>query len=98
MRKYIRNKEIEKKIVDYLSQKGVKKIEIFGSYARGENYNDIDVIVEFEKWPDLFEFIKYKLDLEQITGKQIDLLAGRESISNYILPYISKDIKELYER
>jgi len=84
MYRFIRDKEIEKKIIDYLADKGVKKIEIFGSYVRGEDYNDID-------------FIKYQLDLEDITGKKIDLIAGEEAISNYILPYIEKERKTAYE-
>jgi len=40
--KFIRDNEIEKNIIDYLVNKGAKKIEIFSSYARGEDYNDID--------------------------------------------------------
>ena len=95
---YIRDKDIEKKIIDYLSKKGAKKIEIFGSYARGEEYNDIDILVEFEKWPDLITFIGYKLDLEDKIGKKIDLIAGKEAISKYVWPYVIKDLKELYER
>jgi len=96
MIRFIRNKEIEKKIIDYLVSKGAKRIEIFGSYARGEDYNDIDVIVEFDKWPDLLTFIRYQLDLEEITRKKIDLIAGEEAISHYILPYIEKEV--IYER
>jgi len=98
MIKYIRDRELEKKIIDYLVARGAKKIEFFGSYVRGEEYNDIDIIVEFDKWPDLFDFIKYKLDLEEITGKRIDLLAGRESISKYVMPYVINELKEVYER
>jgi len=95
--KFIRNREIEKKIIDYLVSKGAKKIEIFGSYARGEDYNDIDVIVEFDKNNiSLLDFIGYQLDLEEITGKKIDLLT-KDSISKYILPYIEKDRKITYE-
>ena len=97
MIKFIRNREIEKKIIDYLVSKGAKKIEIFGSYARGEDYNDIDVIVEFDKNNiSLLDFIGYQLDLEEITGKKIDLLT-KDSISKYILPYIEKDRKITYE-
>ena len=98
MIKFIRNKDIEIKIIDYLTSKGAKKIEIFGSYARGEDYNDIDVLVEFDKWPDLFTFVRYQLDLEKITGKKIDLIAGRESVSKYILPYVDKEKRALYEK
>jgi len=97
--KFIRNKEIEKKIIDYLKEKGAKKIEIFGSYVRGESYNDIDVIVEFDKSKkvSLLDFVGYQLDLEKITGKKIDLLTS-ESISKMILPYIQNERVVAYEK
>jgi predicted nucleotidyltransferase len=96
--RYLRDEELEKKIINYLVKKGAKKIEFFGSYVRGEDYNDIDIVVEFEKWPDLFDFIKFKLELEELTNKKIDLLAGRESISKYILPYVINELREVYEK
>ena len=39
------------RLVSILKKHGAKKIEIFGSYARGEQKekSDLDVIVEFEK-------------------------------------------------
>ena len=98
MIRVIRDKSIEEKIINYLTSKGAKKIEFFGSYVRGEKYNDIDVIVEFDKWPDLFTFVRYQLDLEKITGKKIDLIAGKEAISKYILPYVDKEKRVVYER
>ena len=99
MIRFIRDKKLEKKIINYLVSKGAKKIEIFGSYARGEKYNDIDVIVEFDesKKISLLDFVGYQLDLEKITGKKIDLLTP-DSISKYILPYIKNERKIAYER
>ena len=93
---YIRNRALEKKIIDYLTDKGAKRIEFFGSYARGEEYNDIDVIVEFDKNISLLDFIGYQLDLEELTGKKIDLLT-KNGISKYILPYINKEKRVVYE-
>jgi predicted nucleotidyltransferase len=94
--RYIRDKEIEKKIIDYLADKGAKKIEIFGSYARGEDYNDIDVIVEFEKVRGM-EFFSYGSELKQLINKNVDVLT-LNSISEKILPYIKKDKKVIYEK
>ncbi len=96
--KVIRDKNLEEKIINYLKDKGAKKIEFFGSYVKGEKYNDIDIIVEFDKWPDLLTFVRYQLDLEEITGKKIDLIAGEEAISKYILPYVNKEKRVVYER
>jgi len=96
MIRYIRDREIEKKIIDYLTSKGAKKIEIFGSYARGEDYNDIDVIVEFEKVKGM-EFFSYGSELKQLINKNVDVLT-LNSISEKILPYIEKDKKVIYEK
>jgi predicted nucleotidyltransferase len=96
MIRYIRDKEIEQKIIEYLASKGAKKIEIFGSYARGEDYNDIDVIVEFEKVKGM-EFFSYGSELKQLINKDVDVLT-LHSISEKILPYIKKDKKVIYEK
>ena len=99
MIKFIRDKFIEEKIITYLKEKGAKKIEFFGSYVRGEKYNDIDVIVEFdkEKKISLLDLIGYQLDLEELTGTKIDLLT-KDEISKYVLPYVNKDKRVVYEK
>ena len=99
MIEFIRDKSIEEKIINYLKDKGARKIEIFGSYVRGEKYNDIDVIVEFdkEKKVSLLDLIRYQLDLEELTKIKIDLLTKNE-ISKYVLPYINKDKRVVYEK
>ena len=97
MIKYIRDRELEKKIIDYLVARGAKKIEFFGSYVRGGDYNDIDIIVEFDKKISLLDFLGFQLDLEDITGKKIDLLT-MDSISKYIYPFIEKEKDVVYER
>jgi len=97
MIKYIRDRELEEKIIDYLVDKGAKKIEFFGSYVRGGEYNDIDIIVEFDKKISLLDFLGFQLDLEDIIGKKIDLLT-KDSISKYIYPFIEKEKDVVYER
>ena len=51
-----------------------KKIEIFGSYARGEQKetSDLDVIVEFEKRKSLLELVGIEQELykTKIVGKE----------------------------
>lgn len=53
----------------------VKKIAIFGSYARGEQseHSDVDILVEFYE-PIGWEFVDLKELLEKITGKKVDLV------------------------
>ena len=59
-----------------LRQRGVKSLAVFGSLARGEATpsSDIDVLVEFDRPVGLFEFIRLKLYLEELTGRRVDLV------------------------
>ena len=70
------------KLVSILKKHGAKKIEIFGSYARGEQKetSDLDVIVEFEKRKSLLELVGIEQELEDALGIKVDLLT-RASIS-----------------
>ena len=77
---------------------GVKRIGVFGSFARDEagEESDIDIIVEFEEGKKNFDnFINLAFFLEELFGKKIDLLTS-ESISPYIKPYVEKEV--IYER
>ena len=53
----------------------VKQIGIFGSYVRGEESpeSDIDILVEFAE-PIGWEFIDVKEFLEEILGREVDLV------------------------
>lgn len=55
---------------------GVSKIGIFGSYSRGEEKinSDIDVLVEFNRPMNLFEFSRLKALLSDQLGIQVDLV------------------------
>jgi uncharacterized protein len=61
-----------------LDQFAVKTIAIFGSVARGEaeESSDIDLLVEFNRPVGLFEFIRLKNYLENLTGSQVDLVTS----------------------
>ncbi len=54
----------------------VKKIGVFGSFARGEQKrgSDIDILVEFHEVPDLFEFLNLERYMEKILKKKVDLV------------------------
>jgi predicted nucleotidyltransferase len=59
-----------------LHQHGVKSLAVFGSVARGDATasNDIDVLVEFSRPVGLFEFIRLKYYLEELTSCRVDLV------------------------
>lgn len=76
----------------YLNKKfKIKKIRIFGSYARGEQRetSDIDLIVDFEEVPTFIELMEIQEELEKLLGVKVDLLT-KESISPFIKPYIKE--------
>jgi hypothetical protein len=66
----------------------VKKISVFGSYARNEqkDNSDIDIIVEFYR-PVGFQFINLKIFLEEILNKKVDLVTP-----NALKPQIKEKI------
>lgn len=54
---------------------GVKRLGLFGSYARGEasDDSDIDIAVEFER-PIGFRIVDFAEDLEKLFGRKVDVL------------------------
>jgi predicted nucleotidyltransferase/predicted RNase H-like HicB family nuclease len=69
--------EILKKHEEKIKKKfGVKKIGIFGSAAKEEAYekSDIDILVEFRKSVDFFEFLDLQYYLEELFNRKIDLV------------------------
>jgi hypothetical protein len=76
------------------SEYGVKRIGLFGSYAKGAaiEASDIDLIVEFER-PIGFKFIELVEYLEHLLGKPVDVLtpAGVHGIR---LPHIAEEIRK----
>ena len=90
------------KITNILSEKseylaetyGVKRIGLFGSYAKGTHteVSDIDIIVEFET-PLGFKFTDFADYLEELLGKPVDVLTlgGLQGIRN---PYVAQSIRE----
>lgn len=57
-------------------QRGVKSLAVFGSVARGEATasSDLDILVEFAQPVGLFEFIRLKKFIEDLTNCKVDLV------------------------
>lgn len=55
----------------------VKEIGVFGSFVRGEQRegSDVDVLVEFEEVPSLFEFMELEEYLSELLGLRVDLVS-----------------------
>lgn len=61
----------------FLEEKyGVKNLEVFGSYIRGEQKkgSDLDVLVEFSKTIDLFKYIELEEFMSKKLGVKVDLV------------------------
>ncbi|MFH1227467.1 MAG: nucleotidyltransferase family protein [Planctomycetota bacterium] len=71
------------------SRYGVKKIGIFGSYARNQQRpkSDLDVLIEFNKTPSLFEFMGLEEYLSGFLGVKVDLVLKRA-----LKPFIGRQI------
>ena len=56
--------------------RGVKSLGIFGSYAKRSNNrrSDLDLLVEFESAPTMFEFVRLERHLSTILGVKVDLV------------------------
>jgi predicted nucleotidyltransferase len=76
------------------SEYGVKRIGLFGSYAKDQptEASDIDLVVEFER-PIGFKFVELNEYLEHLLGKKVDLLT-RAGIQGIRIPRIAQDIEE----
>ncbi len=97
-RKKLTDKEIVKTLKehsDILKNYKVKRIGLFGSFARGEQRedSDIDFLVEFEI-PSFDNFMDLVFYLEDLFGRKVELITSG-SLSPYIQPYIEKEIKWL---
>ncbi len=73
---------------------GVKKIGVFGSYAKGtpQETSDVDLIVEFER-PIGFRFMEFVEHLERLLNRKVDVLtpAGVQGIR---VVRVARDIEE----
>jgi predicted nucleotidyltransferase len=83
----------------YFADKPVKKVMVFGSYARNEQdqKSDIDVIVSPEMPLGLFALARFRRDLSDLLGISVDL-GTEKGISTHVLPYIKDEMEVVYEQ
>jgi predicted nucleotidyltransferase len=70
----------------------VKRIGLFGSFARGDEKetSDVDIMVEFEE-PTFDNFMKLAFFLEDLFGKKVELVTP-DSLSPYIASYVTREV------
>jgi uncharacterized protein len=79
--------------VEFEKQFGVKRIGLFGSYARGDvrEESDIDIVVEIER-PDLFHLIGIKQAIEDALGNKVDIVRLRDTMNQALRSRIERDV------
>ena len=86
--------EVLKKNLSLLvSQYHVKRIGLFGSYARNEasQTSDVDILVEFSEPITLFEFVNLEDFLSEIIGRKVDLVT-ESGLKPLIKPHVLEDV------
>ena len=94
--------EIRRIALPACDEYGVKRLDLFGSLARGDNSptSDVDLLVEFED-PDLkpskrfFGFLHY---LEDALGCGIDLLTANSLKNPYFRERVIREKVNIYAR
>ena len=79
---------------EVLKKYSVKRIGLFGSYARGEQKrgSDIDFLVEFEKptYDNFYDLIVY---LEKLFGRKVEVLTP-DGVDSIRVPEVAQSIRD----
>ena len=90
-------KQIKKKIKPILNKHGIKNINLFGSYARGEanSNSDVDIYCDKGKIKNIVEQGKLIEELEKSLNKEVDIVFDSSKMNNYFKKQIMEDMINL---
>ena len=90
---------IRQVVAEYFADKPVRRVQVFGSYARGEATAESDLDLLLSQEPDallsLFDLVDYQQDLQKKLGLRIDL---GTALSRYARPHIEPELTTVYEQ
>ena len=88
--KIIRNHR--RQILELARKRGVLSVSVFGSIAKGDEGrdSDIDLLAEPEPYCSLLDLISLKHDIEDLTGRKVDVVS-RKGLSPYLADQIIKE-------
>ncbi len=90
---------IRQVLAEYFADKPVQRVQIFGSYARGEATAESDLDVLLSREPGsrmtLFDLMNFQDDLERRLGLRVDL---GTALSPFARPHIEPDLITVYEQ
>ncbi len=94
MDKEIIIKKIKQQYPHLISEYGIKRIGLFGSYARNAQTDDsdIDIIAEFDK-PIGLKFVEFTEYLENFLGKKTDVLTP-DGVKGITVKRVAEDIQK----
>jgi predicted nucleotidyltransferase len=86
------------KVADLCHRNGVRRLRVFGSYARGEatEASDVDLIADFSVPKSLVDIVRIEREMSAVLGLRVDLLT-EGAISPYIRERIADDLRVIYE-
>lgn len=86
----MKREEILETIKEVLKRYGIKKARLFGSFARGEPFNDIDILIDPPKGFGFFDLCKMADEMEERLKVKVDIVTVG-GLSKYIKPYVEKE-------
>lgn len=92
--------QIQKVVTEYFAEKPVKKVWLFGSYARGDadEESDVDVLIDVDYSVNVgWDYFIWHEELQKQLNTKVDVvtLAG---LSKFIKPLVDKDKSLIYEK
>ena len=90
--------EIKSRSIPIAQKYGVKRLALFGSYARGEQteHSDLDFLIDVGELRGLIQYMGLVLDLEDEFGCHVDVVTDGIEDKDF-LNHIKKDEVLLYE-
>jgi len=80
---------LESRLPEWKARFGITEVGVFGSVVRGEDGegSDLDVLVDYQTAPSLFQLSALQREMSRITGRNVDL-----SLRQTLRPAIGKRI------
>ena len=94
MRAHENLQRMTEQILPYCKQRGVSRLGIFGSFARGTARpdSDLDLLVSFEQPVSLLTQIRMERELSELLGVKVDLVT-EQGLSPYLRDQVHAELK-----
>ena len=88
-----------KALSDLCERNGIRRLRVFGSFARGDESptSDVDLIADFTDRKSLMDLVRIERELSERLGRNVDLLT-EAALSPYLRDQILRDARLVYEQ